>query len=109
MNELITIENNVPVLDIDTANMIAQFERTLKEVKVKEEALRNRLKEEMVNKKIRTIATQDMTITLKSGYDREDFKKADFKKDHPDLYDSYIKMTPIAESIQIKLNEVENE
>ena len=109
MNELITIENNVPVLDIEVASQIAQFERTLKEIKEKEEELRNCIKEEMQKKMIKTIVTPEMTITLKSSYDREDFKKADFKRDYPDLFDSYVKMTTIAESIQIKLSEVTDE
>lgn len=109
MNELITIENNVPVLDIDTAKQIAQFERTLKEIKEKEETLRNRIKEEMQKKMIKTIVTPEMTITLKSGYEKEDFKKADFRKDYPDLYDQYIRMSTVGESIQIKLKEVGDE
>ena len=42
MNELITIENGTPILNVDTANKIASFESTMKELKAKEDVGKTR-------------------------------------------------------------------
>ena len=44
MNELITIEHGTPILNADTANKIAGFESTMKELKAKEDELKNVIK-----------------------------------------------------------------
>ena len=105
MNDLITIENNVPVLDIDTANKIVEFIRKAKEIEEAEKALRERIQTEMEKKKIKTIKTPDFSITYKDAYDKEKFDSKGFRADHPDLYDSYVSMTQCKASIQIKMTE----
>ena len=105
MNKLITIENNVPVLDIDTANQIVEFIRKAKEIKDAETALREKILKEMEEKKIKTIKTEEFSITYKDGYDKEKFDSKGFRSDHPDLYDSYVSMTHCNPSILIKLME----
>ena len=109
MNELITIENNVPVLDIDTANKIVEFIRKAKEIEEAEKAIRAQILKEMEEKKIRTIKTQDFSITYKDEFDKERFDSKTFKADNPDLYDSYVKMSHQSASIMIKLKEVGDE
>ena len=55
MNELITIENNVAVLSVETADKIVEFIRKAKEIEEAEKALRERIQAEMESKKIKTI------------------------------------------------------
>ncbi len=105
MNDLITIENNVPVLDIETANQIVEFIRKAKEIKDAETALREKILAEMESKKIRTIKTPEFSITYKDGYDKEKFDSKGFRSDHPDLYDSYVSMSHCNASIMIKMTE----
>ena len=105
MNELITIENNVPVLDIETSRQIVEFIRKAKEIEEAEKALRERIQTEMETKKIKTIKTPDFSITYKDAYDKEKFDSKGFRADHPDLYDSYVSMTQCKASIQIKMTE----
>ena len=105
MNELITIENNVPVLDIETTNQIAEFIRKAKEIEEAEKALRERIQAEMEAKKIKTIKTPDFSITYKDAFDKERFDSKGFRADHPDLYDSYVSMTHYKASIQIRMTE----
>ena len=109
MNELITIENNVPVLDIDTAKQIVEFIRKAKEIEEAEKAIRAQILKEMEDKKIKTIKTQDFSITYKAEFDKERFDSKAFKADNPDLYDSYVKMSHQSASIMIKLTEGDNE
>ena len=105
MNDLITIENNVPVLDIETTNQIAEFIHKAKEIEEAEKALRERIQAEMEAKKIKTIKTPDFSITYKDEYDKEKFDSKAFRSDHPDLYDSYVSMTHYKASIQIRMTE----
>ena len=105
MNELITIENCVAILNPETTAMIVEFERKAKEIEEKQKELRSATLAEMQEKKVRSLKTEEISITLKDAYEREDFQKKEFKADHPDLYDSYIKMTPVKASVVIKLNE----
>lgn len=103
--ELIKIENNLPLLDAETARIIAQFERAIKNIKEQEDALKTAILDEMERKGIVKIETEEMTISYVASYDKENFKSKEFKKDHADLYDEYVKMSPVKASVRIKLNE----
>ena len=105
MNELITIENNVPVLSVETADKIVEFIRKAKEIEEAEKALRERIQAEMESKNIKSIKTPDFSITYKEEYDKEKFDSKGLRKDHPDLYDSYVSMTHCKASIQIRMTE----
>lgn len=107
MNDLIMVTDGVALLDGETASKIAEFERKLKEIKEAEDELRQKILEEMESKGIKKIETEEMTITYKASYDKESFQSKDFKKDHADLYDSYVKMSTVKPSVTIKLKEDE--
>lgn len=101
--ELITITNNIAILDAETAQNIAEFERAIKSLKEQEESLKTAILAEMESKKIKQIETDEMTITYVAGFDKETFQTKEFKKDYPDEYDNYVKMSPVKASIRIKL------
>lgn len=105
MNEIITVNEGIALLDPETASKIAECERRIKEIKEAEEALRTAILEEMESKGIKKLETEEMSITFKDPYDKETFQSKEFKKDHPDLWDSYIKMSTVKASIMIKLKE----
>lgn len=105
MNELIKVTDGVALLAIETATKIAEMERTLKEIKEAEDALRTAILNEMESKGIKKIETDVLSITYKDGYDKETFQSKNFRADHPDMWDEYIKMSPVKSSIMIKLKE----
>ena len=106
MNDLIKIENGISILDLETSNKIAEFERAMQAIKEQEEALKEAIKAEMENKGILSIKdeTNGMTISYVSPSNRETFDSKKFKADNPDLYDEYVKFSPVKSSIRIKLN-----
>lgn len=107
MNELIKIENGISVLDGGTSDMIANFERQIKALKEKEDALKEAIKSEMEAKGIIKI-TDDfngLSITLVEATERETFDSKQLRADDPDLCDQYVKMTPVKSSIRIKVKE----
>lgn len=103
MNELIKVENGVALLDKDTAVKIAEFEKQMKAVKEKEDELKIAILGEMEQKGIIKIETDDMMISYIAPSVRENFDTKSFKAKNPDLYDEYVKISPVKSSIRIKL------
>ena len=106
MNDLIKVENGNSVLDVAISKTIADFERQIKFIKEQEEALKEAIKAEMETKGILKVedATNGMTITYIAPTYRETFDSKKFKVDNPDVYDEYVKMSPVKSSIRIKLD-----
>lgn len=108
MNDLITVNDDIALLDKETSARIADFERRIKEIKQAEDELRQAILEEMESKGIKKLETEEMTITYKAGYDKEKFDKKTFRKENPKLcaiYDKYCSISPVKASVTIKLKE----
>lgn len=105
MNGLIEIRNGMAVLAPETAARLAEFERKTKEIKAAEDALRQQILEEMEANDLKSVDTDEMTITYKAAYDRETLDSKKLRADHADLYDQYVKLTAVKASVSIKLKE----
>lgn len=101
--ELIKVENGLSILDEEASKKIAEFERQIKEIKAKEDEFKQAILEEMEAKNIIKIDTEDLMISYVAPSDRETFDSKAFKEEHQDLYDEYVKMTPVKSSIRIKV------
>lgn len=106
MTELIKIENGTSLLDVEVSNKIAEFERQIKYIKEAEDALKEAIKAEMEAKGILKVTdeTNGMTISYVAPTSRETFDSKKFKAEKPDLYDEYVKFTPVKSSIRIKVD-----
>lgn len=106
MTDLIKIENGISILDAETSKKIADFEWAIKKLKEQEEELKEAIRAEMEAKGILKIEdeTTGMTITYVAPTTRETFDNKKFKADNPDMYDEYVKLSPVKSSIRIKLN-----
>lgn len=106
MADLIRVEHGVALLDAVAAENIAVFERMIKDAKQKEDILRAAILKEMEQKGILKIDIEDLlTINYVAATDRETFDSKAFKKDHADLYDSYVSISPVKPSIRIKVKQ----
>lgn len=103
MNELIKIENGVALLDVETSAKIAEFERRMKDLKEAEDELKKNILGEMETKGILKVETDELTISYIASTDRETFDSKRFKADHADLFDEYVKMTPVKASVRVKI------
>lgn len=101
--ELIKIENEIALLNDEISKQIAEFEAAIKEIKEKEDKLKQAILEEMEAKNILKLETDNLMISYVAPTDRETFDSKTFKTYHQDLYDEYVKMTPVKSSIRIKL------
>lgn len=101
--ELITMSADTALLQPEISKKIADFERQIKEIKQAEDELKTKILEEMERKGLLKVKTDDLAITYVAPADRESFDSKKFREDHADLYDEYIKMTPVKASIRIKV------
>lgn len=103
MNDLIVKkEDNYQLTDtiISELRLIDEEEKELKE---KKEKIREILLKEMEDKNILKLENENISITYKAPTERETFRTKDFKKDLPDLYDTYVEFTPVKGSLLIKI------
>ena len=103
--DLITIQNDKPILKPETASKIAEFERQAKAIEAKSKALRAEIQKEMEALGLIKIETDDLLISYVAPYDKENFDKKTFKDENPLLYDEYVTMTRAKASVRIKLKE----
>lgn len=100
-NLIVKKEDNYQLADIITSEL-KMIEEEKKELKRKEDVIREILLKEMEEKNILKLENDDVSITYKAPTEKETFRTKDFKKDLPDLYDTYVEFTPVKGSLLIK-------
>ena len=103
MDNLITINNDVAILDGAVANKIAEFERQVKEIKAKEDELKKAILAEMESKGIIKLESDELTISYVAPTERETLDTKTLREELPDIYDTYVKLSPVKPSMRIKL------
>ena len=73
-------------------NQIAELETQLKYLKEQEDILKAKILEKMEKHGILKMETENIRINYIVSSDTEYFDKTTFKKENPDLYDSYVSM-----------------
>lgn len=103
MNNLIVKEMEEFKLRQNIADELILIDKQERELKDKKEKIREILLKEMEEKNILKIENENISITYKAPTERETFRTKDFKKDLPDLYDTYVEFTPVKSSLVIKI------
>lgn len=103
MNELITFNGDMAILNAETSKRIADFERKIKEIKQAEDELKQGILAEMEEKGVIKINTEELIVSYVAPTDRETFDSKRFKAEHQDIYDEYVKMSPVKASVRVKV------
>lgn len=101
--ELITIDGGTALIADETRAKIVEFETVIKKLKEQEDALKSAILAEMEAKNIVKIDAPDLSITYIAPTDRETFDSKAFRAEHGDLYDEYVRMTPVKSQIRLKV------
>lgn len=101
-NFIVKKEDNYQLANIITSEL-KKIDEEEKKLKEKKEKIREALLKEMEDKGILKIADENISITYKAPTEKETFRTKDFKKDLPDLYDTYVEFTPVKSSLLIKI------
>lgn len=103
MTQLTTI-NNKALISKEVSLQIAHCEKQIKEIKKREEDMKKALLQAMKDNNVKKYEDDNITVTYVDGYDKESFNQNKFREEHSDMYDEYIEMKPVKESIRIKVN-----
>ena len=103
MDKLIRMEQNTALLNPEISSKLAEFERMAKEIKAKEDELKQRILAEMEEHGILKIETDELIINYVAGTFRETFDSKTFRKRHPHLYDEYVKISTVSASVRMKV------
>ena len=101
MNDIIIQENNM--LSEEVEKKIISIEKRIKKLKEQQDAMKAALLSTMEAKNLIRIETDKMVISYVAPSDRESFDGKKFREDNPDLYDEYVKISPVKSSIRIKV------
>lgn len=92
-------------LAVDTIKYIAETERNLKEAKEQEEQMKAQLLEAMEQNGIIKIENDNVLINYVAPTESERLDTKAFKENCPDLYDEFVKFSPVKASIRIKVKQ----
>lgn len=106
MDNLIRIEQGTALIEPSVSFALAEFERQVKEIKAKQDALKQRILEEMESNGILKIDTDDLAITYVAPTSREAFDSKKFRQCYPDIYDDFVSISPVKASIRMKVKGV---
>ena len=101
MNNLIKIENGQ--LAVETIDFIRETEKKMKDLKKQYDDFKAELLNAMESNGIKKFESETLTITYVEAREDEKFDKDKFKEDMPELYDEYVKFSPVKSSIRIKV------
>jgi len=103
MNELIRIEHELPYLNAETMTEIIENAKQIKELTERQDALKEALLNEMITKDVKKIQSSFVTITRIDATDKEKFDSKRFRAENPDLYDSYVSMSPTKAYVKLEV------
>lgn len=101
--EMIEIRDMIPVLNASVAVQIADFEKQMKVLKEKEDALKQQILKEMEQKNILRMENDALSITYVAPTTRETFDAKSLREELPDIYDAYAKIANVKASVRIKV------
>lgn len=101
--ELIKLENDVAIVDEATCIKIAEYEKMMKDLKEKEEKIKQAILDEMEAKNVVKIENEFLTISYVASTERETLDTKKLREEEPEIYNNYIKFSEVKSSIRIKV------
>lgn len=98
----ITMVENEAILPVEVSIKIAAVIRAKKAAEEEEKKMRESLQAAMEKYGVLSINNEYVSITRKEETTRETFDAKALKADNPDLYDEYVKFSPVKGSLLIK-------
>lgn len=100
--ELVKVENGY-ILDKQSIEEIKEVEKLAKSLKAKQDAIKAELLKVMEDNNIIKFESDEIVVNYIAATTRESFDSKQLKADNPDLYDLYVKLSPVKASIKIKV------
>ena len=104
MNEIFKTENGTVIMLQDFSEEVARVKNQLKALKDLDQKYNDMIREAMEQYGVVKIETENLNVTYVQPTEKETFDSKAFKEDFPELYDEYVKMTPVKASLRVKVN-----
>lgn len=101
MNEIVITSDNG--LSLSSERSVCEILKQLDELKKQEAIIKEDLMEEMKKRGLVKIDTTKLTITYVNATTSENFDSKKLKKEKPEIYDEYCRISPVKDSIRIKV------
>lgn len=101
MNEIVITSDNG--LSLSSERSVCEILKQLDELKKQEAIIKEDLMEEMKKRGLVKIDTTKLTITYVDATTRESFDSKKLKEEKPEIYDEYCRISPVKDSIRIKV------
>lgn len=101
MANIVKIENGE--LSQESKNWLIALEKQRKLINDEYDNFKAELLKAMEENGVVKIENEDLIISYIASGEKETFDSKSFKKDHSEMYDEYIKFTPVKSSIRIKV------
>lgn len=105
MSDLIKVENGVATLNGNVTKQIAEFETQIKAIKKQEEDLKKSILDAMKENGVIKIDNDHLTINYIAGHDQERFDTKAFKEENRMIYDEYVKMVHVKDSVRLRVKD----
>lgn len=103
--DLIALSENGFLLDENVEQNLIAYERLAKWAKEHEDKLKAEIIAEMESKGILKIETEEVTVKYVAATSKETFDSKKLRKDAPDIYDKYVRITPAKASVRVKVKQ----
>lgn len=94
---------SLPILAKEAEQMIVDIETQIKALEEQKDSLREGVMRAMVQAGLYSCKGEKVSITRKTASTRKTFDAKRFEKEHPELYNQYVKETLTSEVLQIKI------
>ena len=105
--DLITLNENGFLLNENAEQNLIAYERLAKWAKEHEDTLKAEIIKEMEKKGILKVETEEVTVKYVAATSKETFDSKKLRKDSPDIYDKYVRITPVKASVRVKVKQGE--
>lgn len=106
LNEIIVKENDNFLLSQEMCEQVISIEKQIESLKEVQKNYKDLIKKAMEHNALKKIDDKvaGIAITYIAPTTREDFDKSALREINPDLYDKFVKLTPVKSSIRIKVS-----
>ncbi len=102
-NGIVKIENNNIVVAEEVIQQIKDFTKIKEELDLKEKELKQDLKEAMEELGLKKFIVNGLCATIKEATIRKSLDTTRIKEEMPDIYEEYLKETPVSSSITLTI------
>lgn len=101
MEEIIIKNGDEIAVKPEICEKIASLERQAKEIKKQQDSVKDSIIEAMQKYNVLKIDNDVLKIALIPEHTAEKFDSKTFRAENPDIYDSYVKLSPVKASVRI--------